>query len=140
MHRPIFKTSTATTAKISAKVGNENKALSTVLTMDTYAHIQEDLFKDDKNLMHGYISSYNINTFTGRIYATEVNRPIPFELSHDLQNNPKIIELVVDSLRENALKMKDRKQLKCLVNKIESKTGKLKKYYIVSMSIQEEDE
>lgn len=136
MHRPIYKTNTATKAEISAKVHNETEILSTSLDYETYMYIKTENINSKEVLVHGYISSYNINTFTGRIYTTEVNRAVPFELSYYLKNERKIIKLIVNSLRESALKVKERKKLKCLVQKVESVKGKLKKYIIISMSIE----
>ncbi len=135
MHRPIYQTNTATEASISAKVNDKTKILSTSLNYDTYTHIKTEHINSKEVLVHGHISSYNINTFTGRIYTTEVNRAVPFELSYYLKNDKKTIKLIVNSLRESALKTKERKTLKCLVQKIESVKGKLKKYIIISISI-----
>lgn len=136
MHRPIYQTNTANKAKISAKIDSETKILSTSLDYETYMHIKTENINSKETLVHGYISSYNINTFNGRIYTTEVNRAVPFELSYYLKNEKKIIKLIVNSLRESALKVKERKKLKCLVQKVESVKGKLKKYIIISMSIE----
>ena len=135
MHRPIYQTNTATKAEISAKINTTTKMLSTSLDYETYMHIKTENVNTKEVLIHGYISSYNINTFNGRIYTTEVNRAVPFELSYYLKNEKKVIRLIVNSLRENALKVKEHKKLKCLVQKVESVKGKLKKYIIISISI-----
>lgn len=51
-------------------------------------------------IIKSYISSYNSNTFKGRIYVIEEERPISFELAEAVRGEI-IIQLIVDSLRAN---------------------------------------
>lgn len=138
MHRPIFKSSTAINAKISSSINSQSKNLTATLTMDTYEYINLSHLKSASTLVHGYISSYNTNTFSGRIYITELNRPIVFELSYNLRQRKDTISLIVNSLREHALDLEERQQLNCMVKKIETISGRLISYHILSISKNED--
>lgn len=116
----------------------KKKQLSTTLTADTYAHINLNNMKSGSTLVHGYISSYNSNTFAGRIFITELNRPISFELGYNLRQSKDALSLIVNSLREHVLKIKDRQQLNCMVNKIEDISGRLISYHILSVTKNED--
>ncbi|MGZ0189725.1 MAG: DUF7947 five-stranded beta-barrel domain-containing protein, partial [Alphaproteobacteria bacterium] len=37
--------------------------------------------------MYGKITSYNLNTFKGRIYIENLRRPISFDLAKDIRNS-----------------------------------------------------
>lgn len=52
-------------------------------------------------MFEGRVSSYNINTFKGRIYLLEEYRPIPFRL-HKNMRDPASIQMITDSLGTNA--------------------------------------
>jgi hypothetical protein len=129
MHRPIYQTGTANQATISAKFNGNNLPISSSLSIETYFHLKEEKISTTKTTIKGYISSYNINTFKGRIYIPTLKRPIPFELSERIKNK-RIVEIIVNSLSNNALDTEDNIEIACYVFEVTSNTDKLKRYII----------
>jgi len=130
MHRPIYFTHTANSANIVASFNNkEKKPLQSELTMDTYEYLNDERIEKEEKTILGYISSYNINTFKGRIFVEDEGRGIPFELSAGIKHNATI-EIIVEGLKNNALKTDKNFTIECKVNKITSTKGKLKSYII----------
>jgi hypothetical protein len=135
MHRPIYKTKTANAAKISANINNQQTPLSPTLTFESFQYIIEEFTEDEVVVIRGYVSSYNSNTFKGRIYVPEEKRPISFELSEAVRGEASI-QLIVDSLRANALRGFDVDSIEvyCRVQRITTKSGHLKKYKALAVS------
>ncbi len=135
IHRPIYKTQTADMAEISGIIGNRKVPLNKQFTFETFQYVIEEHTEDEVNIISGFISSYNSNTFKGRIYVPEEERPISFTLSESAQSE-HCIQLVVDSLRANALRGFDVEANKifCIVQKVTSRSGHLKSYKILDIS------
>lgn len=133
MHRPIFKTGTAKYANLSVEINQVSMKLTPTLNADTYKYLEEEIIVEKPIIIKGYVSSYNSNTFKGRIYNPKEGRPIPFELSEDIKNN-NTVEIVVKSLSDNALNKKNREVIYCKLFKITTKTGRVKSYKIVKIS------
>lgn len=135
MHRPIYKTKTANAAKISANINNQQTPLNPTLTFESFQYIIEEFTEDEVVVIRGYVSSYNSNTFKGRIYVPEEERPISFELSESVRGEASI-QLIVDSLRANALRGFDVDSIEvyCRVQRVTTKSGHLKKYKVLAVS------
>jgi len=135
MHRPIYKTKTANTAKISANINNQQTPLNPTLTFESFQYIIEEFTENEVVVIKGYVSSYNSNTFKGRIYVPKEERPISFELSEAVRGEASI-QLIVDSLRANALRGFDVDSIEvyCRVQRVTTKSGHLKKYKILAVS------
>jgi hypothetical protein len=86
MHRPISHSGTATKATITFDVDGKRKPLSTKLDEETYGYIAETEELPSAFDREGFISSYNVNTFKGRIFTFEDNRAVPFELASHIRN------------------------------------------------------
>jgi hypothetical protein len=131
IHRPIYKTNSAETAKIVASLNGQSVPLSKGFSLATYEYLNEFITEDRSEVISGRISSYNSNTFKGRIFVSTEGRPISFELSENARNDATV-ELIVNSLSENALKKYESNSsvVQCQVFKITSKTGLLKSYKI----------
>ncbi|MEM8586955.1 MAG: hypothetical protein AAGG65_02760 [Pseudomonadota bacterium] len=136
MHRPIIKSGTADKAKISAMKAGRFVALGHPLDIVTYEHVQYTYQYEDPTEIEGKISSYNINTFRGRVFVPDYNRPVPFELSENCRSGDDI-STIVDSLSTNA---RDRSlesgiiNIKALVSV--SRSGRVKKLFILEVSRQ----
>ena len=65
--------------------------------MDTFQYIVEDYVEEEVISIRGFVSSYNSNTFKGRVYVPVEERPIPFELAETVRDQA-CIQLIVDSL------------------------------------------
>jgi hypothetical protein len=92
------------TAKSGDIVSNTNgvlRPLTATLDYDTFEYMDVTREEDFPENFVGRVSSYNINTYKGRIFIPKEGRPIPFELS-DSARNSRVISLVTRSLADNA--------------------------------------
>src|SRR5690606_32220260 len=90
IHRPIYKTQTASRAVITADYGNGHERIGSTFDLDTYDYIREEFEADDSVVIRGQVSSYNNNTYKGRIYVAHEGRPVSFELSEGCRRNSEI--------------------------------------------------
>jgi hypothetical protein len=93
MHRPIAKTHTADEATITAKIGTTEREIGSPLNLETYEYVAHTDRGTDSFEFVGRVSSYNSNTFKGRVYITDEGRPIPFELSDTARSIDGIIKI-----------------------------------------------
>jgi len=137
LHRPIFKNKTASTASIFSTINHDNRPLQASLNMSTFDHIRETFKSDQLVSLTGSVSSYNSNTYKGRIYVPEEGRPVAFELSERIRNE-KSIEKVVESLSSNALRKYKHGSsiIKFTALRNESRSGYLKGYEILSFELE----
>ena len=135
IHRPIYKTKTADIARISTNIDNREVPLSPIFSLDTFQYIIEEYTEEEVEIIRGFVSSYNSNTFKGRIYVPVEERPISFVLSEATREEANI-QLIVDSLRANALRGFDVEpsEIFCKVQRITSRSGHLKSYKVLGVS------
>lgn len=135
IHRPIYKTKTAKTARIHTNVDNKQTPLNPIFSFESFQYIIEENVEDEIIVVRGFVSSYNANTYKGRIYVPEEERPISFELAEPVRGEADI-QLIVDSLRANALRQFEAEPIEiyCKVKRITTKSGHLKKYKVLSVS------
>ena len=135
IHRPIYKTESADKASFSAKVGNSSTLSSTSFTIDSYNYIDQYLVHQVPLLIKGRISSYNSNTFKGRIYSHEEGRPISFELQPPSRGNHHL-DIIIASLSAYTKNEFDNEWLDvfCTIQKVTSKSGHLKSYKILNIT------
>ena len=135
IHRPIYKTKTADTARISANIDNRKTPLTPTFSFETFQYIIEEFTEEEVQVIQGFVSSYNSNTFKGRIYVPIEERPIAFVLS-EVTRGEVDIQLIVDSLRANALRGFEVEPIEiyCKVQKITTKSGQLKSYKVLAVS------
>lgn len=132
MHRPVVKSETATRGVI--KVETRGTPIETQsLTPETYAYIS---FSDQEKtpiFVIGKISSYNINTFKGRIYSITEKRPIPFTLAEFAQTRLNISQ-ITGSLNTNALdRRNDEAYVRIEAFRILSQNGRLKGLVVIGV-------
>jgi hypothetical protein len=101
MHRPIYKSETADQGQVFSNMGSERVAIGPPLTIETYDYIAYTETSPSSVELTGRVSSYNINTFKGRIYTETYGRPVPFELSEHLRDR-QTISIITRSLDANA--------------------------------------
>jgi hypothetical protein len=135
MHRPIFKTESASSASIEATVNGQKRPLSTTLDLETYDFIHESRTAETPQLIEGRVSSYNSNTFKGRIYVAKYGRPVAFEISPPARSQ-RAVRLVTTSLRHNALKQHREAGavVHCVAFEKTSRSGHLKSLLITKVS------
>lgn len=135
IHRPIVKTRTASKALITCKIDHRVEQIGPPLDAETFEYIHEVFADEDPVVVAGRVSSYNSNTFKGRIYVASEGRPIAFELSEGARSNT-MVRLIVASLSLNAIQ--DRSGtgsvVYCVVQRNTSRSGHLKNYTILQVS------
>jgi len=133
MHRPIVMSKTASEATIEAIVGREQRALAHPLTGATYEYVRQTILADNEEKITGRVSSYNINTFRGRIYSSFYNRTIPFELL-DNARTASGIDSVLRSMRMNARKeTREKADLAFRALRMTSKNAYLKRFLVTAV-------
>ena len=135
MHRPIYKTRTATDAVITGNYSGRENKLKTTLTLETFDFIHETRTADTPDVLEGRVSSYNSNTFKGRIYVAAFARPVSFELQPNARSQ-RSIRLITTSLRHSALKRFNEpgSLVHCVAFQNMSRTGHLKSLTISKVS------
>ncbi len=103
MHRPIVKSETATNCVITSGPKGSEEPLRTSLNQQTYEYIHETFTDRTPNIYEGRVSSYNTNTFKGRIYIAAIGRPVAFELEPHTRSN-RAVEVIARSLFHSGLK------------------------------------
>jgi hypothetical protein len=101
MHRPISKSETAEEAQLISQIGAERSQIGPVLTIETYEYIAYTETSPGSVELTGRTSSYNINTFKGRIYTESYGRAVPFELSENARSR-RNVSIITRSLDANA--------------------------------------
>lgn len=135
IHRPIFKTATAEHARITTTINGEDTPLSPTFSIETFHYITEEYPEEEVTEIRGFVSSYNSNTYKGRVYVPEEGRPVAFELA-EFARVMAGIELVVESLASNALRGYDVDPVEVFfkVRRVTTKSGHLKKYIVLATS------
>lgn len=131
MHRPIVKSHSASKARLYVPSRPTLKPIEfSQKTYDDLVNVKTD---DIAIEVIGKVSSYNINTFRGRIYVAEEKRPIPFILANVAQTASNISRLT-RSLRANASTAgTSEADVSLSVYPNYSVTGRLKSYVVVDV-------
>lgn len=133
MHRPISKSATAQHATLFANFDGEFRKIGKDLNRETYDYIAYTERSSETADYVGRVSSYNINTFKGRIYVAKEGRPIPFELG-DTARSERDILAITSSLRANSRRRKsDEADIKFHAFRNESRSGRLKSFLITEI-------
>ena len=133
MHRPIIWSKTANSATVSSTVNGNVIPLTPILDAETYEYMDITREEDTPIRFRGYVSSYNMNTFKGRIFVPDEGRPVAFHLN-DSARNSKVISRITASLAENATSGASLKAIiTCIGFRNVSKSGRLKSYRIIDV-------
>lgn len=134
MHRPIVNSETAIKASIITQVGSWSSKVQQDLDRETYEHVAYTREEETPETFVGRISSYNINTYKGRVYLNSEGRPVPFELG-DVARGPRSVSLITNSLVSNA---RDRKsgegEVSLKAYRRVSTSGKLKGLFVINVN------
>lgn len=127
MHRPIIGSKSATQANlIGFDDSGKKRAIGPNMTVLTYEHIASTKRESNEITVSGSISSFNINTYKGRIFVFDEARPVPFELSSEARTVQNMVEITT-SLRSNASNPFSRSgAVDLTVRRLVSSTGRLK--------------
>jgi len=129
MHRPIVISQSANRAQLS-RCGPFKGDIGPLMSPLTYEYVKQTTRDKDISTIVGHVSSYNINTYKGRIFSLEENRPIPFELDEGARTK-KIVGILTNSQHLNGQEefcANSLVELTC--NKMISANGKVKRYMV----------
>lgn len=99
-HRPIVFSETATNAQVLWRLPKQSGVLDGFFDSETYEYVSQTLRQEDLEDFEGNISSYNVNTYKGRIYIKALQRTVPFEIAPEARS-AKALRAIVGSLFEN---------------------------------------
>lgn len=132
IHRPIVESGTAKKATISSEIIGLSVPVGVPFTPDTYEYINFTERLEDSERITGRVSSYNANTFKGRIYMGIEKRPIPFLLAPEARSN-SLINKITRSLSLSAVdRFNEDANINVYAYKNISSTGRLKSIYVIS--------
>jgi len=77
MHRPIVVSETAGRAEV-IQCGPSPKKLGPDFTAISYEYVRQTIRNENDFISQGYVASYNVNTYKGRIFSLDERRLIPF--------------------------------------------------------------
>ena len=105
------------------------------LNINTYQYIHEEYISEEVEVIRGRVSSYNSNTYKGRIYVAQEGRPIAFELDKHCRTDA-VVELLTASLAANAIKdyKNEWSEVYCSVYRNTTRSGHLKSYKVIEVS------
>lgn len=127
IHRPIVASKTATRAELISHddMGKKGK-IGPEISSVTYDYISKTVREKDERHIEGAISSFNINTYKGRIFVFDEQRPIPFELADGARSVENLI-MITTSLRSNASRRFDNSSgVRLIAHRLLSSNGRLK--------------
>jgi hypothetical protein len=139
MHRPIVVSRTAGHADLFAGPRKDPVIrLGSELNELTYDYLSKNEIDENETDHDGVVSSYNINTFSGRLFVFDEERPIGFELEPDARTR-RIVDLITQSLRLNAVQRGNRiGAIRITGRKVTSSTGRLKRVIVSNVVAIEE--
>lgn len=133
MHRPMLMSKTAENAVVSGNFDGRLLELQSNLTVDSYDYLHESFPEDGFVEVVGRVSSYNSNSYKGRIFVPGEGRPITFEIMPGARDR-RSIRVITSSLSSSALrKNSDKGYFSCNVLRERSRSGQLKRYKIVNI-------
>ncbi|MDG4884331.1 hypothetical protein [Mesorhizobium sp. WSM4884] len=132
LHRPISHSGTAATAILGeSQSGIIIRKTGPTLDRNTFEYIDVTNLSSDQKTYTGKVSSYNSNTYKGRIYIEDEGRPVPFTLA-EVSRDARAVSKIVGSLSANALDRFDQNaEIRFSALRYESKNGRLKGFLIL---------
>ena len=128
MHRPVVASGTASAGHITEGSLPKNR-IGPDLTEFTYEYVKTTVRDPSLSETVGYVSSFNNNTFKGRIFSIEEGRPIPFELMPETRDR-RSVGIITRSQHAAGQKQYDSAAIILTGHKLVSTTGRLKRLHI----------
>lgn len=137
IHRPIVYSGSAEVASFGYRVGADEGQMNVYADANTFEYIDQTITSDDFSEYCGIVSSYNANTFRGRLYIPEEKRTVPFELG-DTVRNASVVNAITASLSTNATQALaggsgSTKEVCFTAYRNETKIGRLKSLLVVEV-------
>ena len=135
MHRPIVVSGTASQCEITVGIGESGQPVGGRLTLETFEFINETVSARTPDTFEGRVSSYNTNTFKGRIFIAELARPVAFELQEG-NRSKRAVQDIAASLFHSGLQQWNEKGavIYIVAFKNTSKSGTLKSLIVSRVS------
>jgi hypothetical protein len=136
MHRPIVGRHTAEVATVSASIRGQNVVVGKPFTKSSFEYVAATIIGKKPEKIAGTVSSYNLDTYKGRIFTTEEHRAVPFDV-REAARDEKSVSHLANSL---AISVRSRRPLVdeamvyCVAYRKTSQAGRLKGYDIISVS------
>ncbi|QPZ92371.1 DUF7946 domain-containing protein [Thioclava electrotropha] len=136
LHRPIIQSGSAERANFDFRSAAQEANLDVYVDADTFDYVDRVITSEDFSDFRGVISSYNSNTYKGRLYVEDEKRTIPFELAENMRSLD-VISAITRSLSRNAQARagsRRNNQEICLQGlRNETPTGRLKSIYVIEL-------
>jgi hypothetical protein len=134
MHRPLYASRTANLGDITAGSASERKRkIGPDLNLATYEYAANTVRSREPSSIIGVISSYNINTYKGRIFSHEFWRAVPFELMPNARGQ-SAVNRITRSLQLNAADRNDPRAIIALrAIRLEAPSGRLKRLHVLDV-------
>jgi hypothetical protein len=132
MHRPIVESKTAAAAELTSSIHGSDRKIGPDFNESTFDYVNYSALSDDEFDLAGNVSSYNINTYKGRMFVISEGRPIPFLLGDSARNRGSV-GAIIRSLQANAesrLQNDSAGEVRFKAFKVSSRGGRLKSYLI----------
>ncbi len=131
MHRPVVASETAGAGEVSTG-GPHKKKLGPELSIYTYEYVKRTIRSPDVTEIVGTVSSFNNNTYKGRLFSFAERRPIPFEILPDSRSR-HIRGILTNSQHLAGQNPSDPKAVvKLSVYRLDSVTGRLKRLHVIT--------
>lgn len=132
MHRPIVISKSANRGQVSRCGNRDERPIGPLLNTLTYDYVKQTKREDETQDVVGYVSSYNINTFKGRVYSIDEQRPIPFELDEKARDKATVAILTRSQHINGQAPFDDRAMVSLTCQRLVSASGKVKRYMVLS--------
>lgn len=133
MHRPIIWSRTAEQAYIVSKVGSQERKLPRPFDEITYERLRTIERDTQPQRYEGKVSSYNLNTFKGRIFLPDEQRPVPFELSPDARDRATVDKITRSLMRSARSSLDEHALIEFSAIAEHTSAGRLRNLVIVSL-------
>lgn len=133
MHRPIIVSETAKSALLTSASDEKVKRLGVRLNPKTYDFVNYTERGNFATPVNGRVSSFNLNTFKGRLFSFDEGRPVPFILSENIRTLDNIGKITRSLNANGQSKMRGAGDLKTMALVDKSRAEVVKRYIVVSV-------
>ncbi|MCW2382113.1 hypothetical protein M2338_001678 [Sphingobium sp. B2D3B] len=131
MHRPIVMSKTAHFGQVN-RCGYDLNPVGPLMSPITYEYVKQTDRDNQTELISGYITSYNVNTFSGRIFAIDQGRPVPFEIELPYRKKALVGIITRSQHLHGQDPFTDDAMVTLACERLVSHTGKVKRYIVIA--------
>ena len=134
MHRPIVISESANRANVT-RCDHHKRDVGPIFSSLTYDYVRQTKKDREVTVVVGHVSSYNINTYQGRVYCLEERRPIPFEIDESIRGKRTTGILTRSQHNNGQNPFSNDSIVKLHCHKMISLSGKTKRYIVVAVEV-----